>query len=104
MTKLTLTARRKGASEEYTPLDANSLCAQVRILSGTGMSDAPLVQEIIITAETDFEGVIRIAMPSVACTPRFFLPGFMYGTNRGEAPLVVDSKCPRLRQNGEFPA
>ena len=74
MTKLTLTARRKGASEEYTPLDANSLCAQVRILSGTGMSDAPLVQEIIITAETDFEGVIRIAMPSVACTPRFFLP------------------------------
>lgn len=104
MTKLTLTARRKGASEEYTPLDANSLCAQVRLLSGTGMSDAPLVQEIIITAETDFEGVIRIAMPSVACTPRFFLPGFMYGTNRGEAPLVVDSKCPRLRQNGEFPA
>lgn len=104
MTKLTLTARRKGASEEYTPLDANSLHAQVRILSGTSMSDAPLVQEIIITAETAFEGVIRIAMPVVAGTPRFFLPGFMYGTNRGEAPLVVDSKCPRLRQNGEFPA
>lgn len=104
MTQLTLTARRKDAPEEYTPLEANSLCAQVRILSGTGLPEAPLTQEITITAQRAFEGVIRIAMPVVADAPRFYLPGFMYGTNRGEAPLVVDSKCPRLRKNGEFPS
>ena len=29
----------------------------------------------------------------------------MVGTNRGDAPLVVDSKCPRLRRSPtEFPA
>lgn len=104
MTQLTLTARRRGAPEEYTSLAANSLRAQARVLSGTGLPEAPLTREITITAETAFEGVIRIAMPVGADAPRFFLPGFMYGTNRGETPLVVDSKCPRLRKNGEFPA
>jgi hypothetical protein len=104
MTDLTITARRKGALEEYTPLSANSLHAQIRLISGSGMPEAPLVQEIVITADTAFEGVIRIAMPVDTDSPRFFLPGFMYGTNRGEAPLVVDSRCPRLRENSEFPA
>lgn len=104
MTNLTITARCKGAREEYTPLFANSLHAQVRLISGTGMPDAPLVHEIEITADTAFEGVIRIAMPVGVDTPSFFLPGFMYGTNRGEAPLVVDSRCPHLRENSEFPA
>lgn len=37
--------------------------------------------------------------------PYFLLPGFMMGTNRGDAPLTVDSKCPRLRKSPtEFPA
>ncbi len=104
MTDFTLTARRRGEQEEYTSLSANFLHAQSGSSSGTGQPSAPLVQEIAITADEAFEGVIRIAVPVPAGTERFFLPGFLYGTNRGQAPLVVDSKCPRLRENGEFPA
>ena len=33
------------------------------------------------------------------------MPGFLYGTNRGEAPLKTNSKAPRLRTGDEdFPA
>lgn len=104
MTDLILTARRRDGQEEYTSLSANFLHARMRSLSGTGQPSDPLVQEVDVTADEAFEGVIRIAAPVAAGTERFFLPGFLYGTNRGQAPLVVDSKCPRLRENGEFPA
>ena len=95
-----LTARCKGVSEDYLPLDRCSLRAEI----GPCSAGMPRVQEIAITADSAFEGVIRIAIPVEAAAPRFFLPGFMYGTNRGDAPLVVDSKCPRLRPEGDFPA
>ncbi len=104
MTDLIFTARRKGESEEYSLLSVHGLRIDSSIVSGDGSASAPWVQEVCITAEVSFEGVIRIALPVITEAPRFFLPGFMYGTNRGESPLVVDSKCPRLREKGEFPA
>ena len=103
MTDLIITARRKGDPGEYTPLTSHGLTVQSRIISGDGSAASPWVQEVDITAECAFEGVIRIALP-VGDHARFFLPGFMYGTNRGESPLVVDSKCPRLRAEENFPA
>ena len=104
MTDLIITARLKGGTEEYLPLGICGLHAELQPLSSDGTADFPLVQELHISADTAFDGVIRIALPVSANTPRFFLPGFMYGTNRGESPLVVDSKCPRLREQEEFPA
>ena len=98
MTNLLFTARRLGASTEYTPFEENGLHADVHLLEGT-----PATAEITITAKADFTGVIRMALP-VAKDPRFFLPGVIYGTNRGDAPLLVDSNCPRLRRSEEFPA
>lgn len=103
MADLIITARRKGDSGEYTPLASHGLAVQSRLLSNDGSAAPSWVQEIDITAGCTFEGVIRIALP-VGDRTRFFLPGFMYGTNRGEAPLVVDSKCPRLRAEENFPA
>ena len=98
MAELTLTARVRGASETYEPLEACGLRAAVEPGDGAG---EVLVR---ILADEAFEGVIRIAMPVHMERPRFFLPGFIYGTNRGEAPLVADSNCPRLRDGGAFPA
>ncbi len=95
---LILTARAKGADEAYGPLSACGLRAAIEPADGAGEA------LIRITADAAFEGVIRVAVPVPMPRPRFFLPGFIYGTNRGEAPLVVDSKCPRLREQEDFPA
>ena len=97
-----LTARKKDGPESYVPIDRYSLHAE--ILSSA--SGNPAETEIRITAVSPFEGVIRIALcaEDQVASARFFLPGFMYGTNRGDAPLVVDSNAPRLRTGGSFPA
>lgn len=102
MTAPIITARRKSASEEYLPLTQCGLLAEVGLCVAS--DEQPFAQEITITAVEDFEGVIRIALPVGAQEPRFFLPGFMYGSNRGDAPLVVDSQAPRLRAEDHFPA
>ncbi len=103
MQSLVFTARRKGDPEVYAPLAAQGLTAGVTQLSGDGTAESPAALAVTITALESFEGVIRMALP-VAEEPRFFLPGFMYGTNRGDAPLVTDAKCPRLRHEEHFPA
>ena len=101
--QLIFTARGKTGGEVYAPLQEQALAARVKSLHGEGTGDAPYALEVTITALEDFEGVIRMALP-VAKEPRFFLPGYMYGTNRGDAPLVTDAKCARLREEGPFPA
>ena len=98
-----LTARKKETQEEYGPLTGNGLKAEIKTLPG----ENPAQVMVTITADEDFSGVIKIALKTQAAgkaSARFFLPGFMYGTNRGEAPLVVDSKAPRLRMKEDFPA
>ena len=89
-----LAARAKGGPETYEPLVRHSLRGD--ILPGSG---DPAEVEIRLTADSDFTGIIRIALRAERPDPsaRFFLPGFMAGTNRGGAPLVTDSKTPRLR-------
>ena len=97
-----LTARAKGGPENYESFERHSLRGEV-LFSETGeRTDA----RIRITADAGFDGVIRIALCAEEPDPsaRFFLPGFMYGTNRGDAPLVTDSKTPRLRMDGGCPA
>ncbi len=96
--KIRLTARSKEGPERYIPPEQYSLQTEIcRPASG-----CPAESQVRITAGSDFEGVIRIALYAGRPDPsaRFFLPGFMYGTNRGAAPLVTDSKTPRLRMEG----
>ena len=97
-----ITARKKGAAEAYLPLSES--CLRAEIAGQSNDAAQPALLEISITADEAFEGIIRIALPVDHAEPRFFLPGFMYGTNRGDAPLVVDSQAPRLRAKGDFPA
>ena len=97
-------ARRLGAGEAYAAEAA--LETSFDRTGGTGAAKDPYRMLVSVTnrGEETFTGVIRLTLPACAGEKRFFLPGFMYGTNRGEAPLTVDSKCPRMRYENAFPA
>lgn len=108
--QLTLSARPYGGETEYLSLESQHLTAEFStkdaLKSDGSAKPTPATICITNTGDDTWRGVIRIALTTggSTCNPRFFLPGFMYGTNRGDAPLLVDSKCPRLRPNREFPA
>jgi len=117
MTPLVITARPLGEAEAYLPLDSLPIKAQMVTLCGDGSHEEPWQQQITFTNPTDqpWRGVIRISLPLDVPDPRYgwpedpeppryFLPGFMYGTNRGDAPLFTDSQTPRLRMEEQFPA
>lgn len=105
MSTICLSARALSCPDGYRPLSSHALEACITTLGGDGSSSAPWEREITVTnrSSSTWQGVIRLSLP-VGAEPRFYLPGFMYGTNRGEAPLVTDSKTPRLRREAEFPA
>lgn len=97
---LQITARALGdKGEEYRPLGEFGLTASVTVLEGTGQPDAPERVEVRIENPSPraWRGVIHIAYAFPGKEPRFWLPGFLYGRNRGEAPLRADAKFPRLR-------
>ena len=98
MKTIRFTARDR--DEAYRPIGQLYLSAEQTPVSGSGAADDPWIYRISIqnTGAEAFLGVVRLSLAVEAASPRFFLPGFMYGTNRGEAPLVVDSQTPRLRR------
>lgn len=100
-------ARPVGQGEAYLPLEAQGLHKAVTVESGTGRPDDPWLCRVVVRNDSSqaWRGVVRLDVAFEADAPRFFLPGFMYGTNRGDAPLVTDRKTPRLRpEPTEFPA
>ncbi|MCR4789121.1 MAG: hypothetical protein K5888_11080, partial [Lachnospiraceae bacterium] len=100
--EFSIKVRSKG-EKEYTKAYTEMLRIESRMSDNT----FPAEMQISVTALRDFSGVIRIALNGSYESNeevRFFLPGFMYGTNRGEAPLWVDSKTPCMRMKEEFPA
>jgi hypothetical protein len=98
-------AARAGA--EYRPLYEQGLASAVEFLAGDGGPDSPLEAGLAISNEgaAPWSGVLRIDLPFAKASPRFFLPGFMYGRNRGEAPLRTRAEFPRIREGAaERPA
>ena len=107
MLPICFTARTCLQGEAYRPLEETALTARTELLRGEGTAEAPWVLRATIRngGPEPWRGVIRLDCPFDAADPRFFLPGFLYGTNRGDAPLVTDSKTPRVRRSPtEFPA
>ncbi len=105
---LILTFRTQGAAGTgYLPLEAGPLRAEITCREGSGTLDSPWLAEAALTntGPVPWRGVVQIELPVPGGEPQFFLPGVLYGRNRGEAPLRVDTAFPRLRR-GEavFPA
>ena len=93
---------------DYDPLEAAGLSCRQHTTAAPEVASAFTQIEFSITNHiaAAWQGIIRIGHGHAQNEePFFLLPGFMVGTNRGDAPLVVDSKCPRLRKSPtEFPA
>lgn len=102
---LKLTARiRKEA--QYRDIKEYNLHAEKKIIEGNGSVQHPYLVEIKLTnhGTNDFRGVIHLALGFKKENPRFFLPAFMYGDNRGEAPKNVPNEFPRIREKMDRPA
>ena len=100
MLNLKFSARRAGDGCGYLPLEQAGLSIEWTKRSGRGTAADPWLCGVTVRNpdERAWVGVVRMSLGFESDAPRFFLPGFMYGTNRGEAPLMSDSRTPRLRR------
>ncbi|MGG4147468.1 hypothetical protein ABEW34_30615 [Paenibacillus algorifonticola] len=99
--ELIFTARSRAQKKlEYTRLREHGLKADVELAGGTGSARDPWQANVKIhnCGENAWFGVIHVELPFDKQNPRFFLPAFMYGRNRGEAPQNVPNQFPRLRE------
>lgn len=85
--------------DTYEPLPAGGLAGQVIQTAGAGTLEDPAVFTVTLTntGAALWQGVVLAELVFPCRDPRFFLPGFLYGRNRGEAPLRVGTLFPRLR-------
>lgn len=98
--ELIITARsRMDDSSNYTQLHEQGLVASVERSGGTGDAQDPFIGKVEVRnmRSASWSGVIHIELPFDQANPRFYLPAFMYGRNRGEAPQNVPKEFPRLR-------
>jgi hypothetical protein len=98
---LIITARSATRGDaEYGPLEGQGLSAAAGTGPGDGSPERPRLTRLCIANEgaSAWSGVIRIELPFQKASPRFFLPGFIYGRNRGEAPLRTVHEFPRVRE------
>ena len=79
---------RSADDEDYRPLAETPLTLDFAYDHGVSTLADPAVWQVTLTnnAAAPWRGVVKLEH-CVACdAPRFFLPGFLYGRNRGEAP------------------
>ena len=107
MAPVQFSAREQGREDDYFPLGETALSQEVTAMGGSGAAHDPNILRITVRncGDQDWHGIVKIDLPFSSEEPRFYLPGFLYGTNRGEAPLATSAKVPRLRKGpAEFPA
>ena len=98
---------RSADDEDYRPLAETPLTLDFAYDHGVSTLADPAVWQVTLTnnAAAPWRGVVKLELCVAYDAPRFFLPGFLYGRNRGEAPIRVDNRYPRLRAGTpEFPA
>ncbi len=104
---LLFSARSDVHHPEYTAPEIQHLGVDCATLEGNGSAGFPFLRQVTIRNEgnTAWSGVIKLDLSFDAVSPRFWMPGYLYGTNRGDAPLQGESKVPRMRKGpAEFPA
>jgi hypothetical protein len=99
--KFIMSARSKEQDNtDYLTLEEHGLSASVEVSGGNGSPKNPYHAKVCINNENKakWSGVIHVELPFNKVNPRYFLPAFMYGTNRGECPQNVPNEFPRLRE------
>ena len=105
----------KEHSCDYDEAGVYGLSVEQKFVEGDGSLDSPYKVQVSVKNESghDFEGIVLLALGSdgaagaecpAGSDSRFYLPGFMYGSNRGDQPWKVDCKFPRLRASVKNPA
>lgn len=91
---------------DYMPLEQQGLSYAWDMGSGTGAPEAPYQYAIRLENRNavSWEGVIHIGLAAKRENPRIFMPGFMYGTNRGDTPMEGQRLYPRIRPEMGKPA
>ena len=89
-----------GQDERYRPLAETGLHGAFAQTGGAGTLADPALYTVTLRNESGapWQGVVLAELAFPHKEPRFFLPGFLYGRNRGETPLRVDNRFPRLRR------
>lgn len=102
-----ITVRKKQQTEEkYLPLKGQQLKTQQKLVTGNGTARNPYIYEITVQnlQKERWEGVVQIELLQQRQNPEFFLPAFMYGTNRGDTPMEGKRLYPRIALRQEMPA
>ena len=105
----------KNHSCDYDEAGVYGLSVEQKLVEGDGSLDSPYKVQVSVKNDSghDFEGIVLLALGSdgaagaecpAGSDSRFYLPGFMYGSNRGDQPWKVDCKFPRLRASVKNPA
>ncbi len=89
---IVVTARAKN-NDNYDELELQGLSSSFEVSENKSVINVCIEN----VSDADWEGVVHIKYIFDGQNPKFFLPGFMYGTNRGDAPIDVDTKYPRIR-------
>lgn len=86
-------------SKDYSPIEDSNLDQKTKVIGGNGELTNPYKIEIEIVNRNSnrWSGIIHIKYKFKADNPRFYMPGFMYAQNRGDAPMDVLNEFPRLR-------
>lgn len=90
---------KNDAQTEYLPIDEREGCSLAIAKESCRLSETEeSVKFTICNLGKDiWEGIIHFELPLKEQSPMFFMPAFLYGTNRGESPLNVYNAYPRLR-------
>ena len=105
---VTADARTLGETDaRYAPPEACGLSVSFCCEGGDGSPQNPfcVTAEAVNTGSGDWRGVLRFSLHIGGDNPRFFLPAFLYGRNRGEVERQAGSKLnPRLsRTRSDIP-
>lgn len=92
----------KQNTEDYVSLADYQLESFQEWTEGDGSPQKPYRVHVRIcnSNKESWKGVLHIELPVKKQSPAFFLPGFMYGTNRGDCPQNVSCEYPRMREGG----
>lgn len=102
-----MTARSKEQDNtDYLPLNEHGLSAYIEMSGGNGSPQNPFQAKVQLENKNKitWSGVIHVELPFNKKNPRYFLPAFMYGRNRGECPQNVPNEFPRLREEMSRPS